>query len=66
MNPEDRMDRESERRTEINAEIRRSKNWDQIVAEGDKGAGAERSLLAYLIGAFVVIGIIVMALFHTL
>jgi hypothetical protein len=60
------MDRETPSRAEIDAEIKRSKSWDQIVTEGNKGAGTERGELAYLIGGFVVAGIIVMALFHTI
>jgi hypothetical protein len=60
------MDQQAPSRAEIDAEIKRSKSWDDIVTEGNKGAGMERTELAYLIGGFVVAGIIVVALFHTI
>ncbi len=60
------MDQETPSRADLEAEIKRSKSWDQIVTEGDKGSGKERILLVCLIGAFVVAGIIAMALFHTI
>lgn len=66
MNAEKRLDKEAQTRAEIDAEIRRSKSWDQIVQEGNEGAGAERTMLTYLVAAFVVAGVIVIALFHTL